>query len=98
MRAQQVAERLRNVYDPDLGLNVVALGLVYGIRVRGGRIEVEITVTSPGCPFSGAIADAVRVAAMAAPGVTSVEITIVTDPAWDPQMMEPAARAALGLT
>lgn len=97
MSAQQVAERLRHVYDPDLGLNVVSLGLVYGIRESGGTIEVEITVTSPGCPFSGAIADAVRVAAIAAPGVTAVDVTIVTDPPWDPQMMDPAARSALGL-
>lgn len=97
MNTKQVADRLTHVYDPDLGLNIVALGLVYDISVEDDRIAVRMSMTSPGCPFSQLIAESARNALLRPDNPDGVEITIVHEPPWDPRMIEPAARARLGL-
>lgn len=97
MNTKQVAERLRHVYDPDLGLDIVALGLIYGINVEDDAIAVTITMTSPGCPFSDVIAESARTALLGPGERDSVKITIAREPPWDPRMIEPASRARLGL-
>lgn len=97
MNTKQVAERLRHVYDPDLGLDIVTLGLIYGISVEGKNIAVRISMTSPGCPFSDVIAESARTALLGPGEGDLVEVTIANEPPWDPHMIEPAARARLGL-
>ncbi len=89
---------LGEVYDPELGLDVVALGLVYDVRVDGDEVEVDMTLTTPGCPVSeqlpGEAADAVRAAL---PGAR-VHLNVVWDPPWTPDRLSPVAMEQLGFT
>jgi metal-sulfur cluster biosynthetic enzyme len=92
-----VREALREVYDPELGVNVVDLGLIYGIAVDGARVCVTMTLTTPGCPLHDTITDAVHAAiGYLIPGVESVEIEMVWDPPWSPEMMSEAGRREIG--
>jgi metal-sulfur cluster biosynthetic enzyme len=88
---------LRKVKDPELGLNIVDLGLVYEIIVTENNIHVDMTLTSPGCPAGPQImTDAERVL-QALPGVGDVEINLVWSPYWTPERIEPRVRAYMGL-
>jgi len=93
----QVKLSLRKVKDPELGLNIVDLGLVYDIAVDENNIHVDMTLTSPGCPAGPQImTDAERVL-QALPGVGEVEINLVWSPFWTPERIEPRVRAYMGL-
>ena len=88
---------LRKVKDPDLGLNIVDLGLVYDVRVVENNVEVDMSLTSPGCPSGPEImSDAERVL-KAIPGVGTVTINLVWTPMWNPDRIEPRVRAYMGL-
>jgi metal-sulfur cluster biosynthetic enzyme len=89
--SEQVHRALKDVYDPELGLSVVALGLVYGIDVTEGRVRVTMTLTTPGCPIHDALLQWVRQAVIALPGVEDVEVILTFDPPWTPERMTPAA-------
>jgi metal-sulfur cluster biosynthetic enzyme len=92
---EQVYDALREVYDPELGVNVVDLGLVYCITVVGDRVDVSMTMTTPGCPMHEAITDGARLAVAQLPGVREVSIEVVWFPQWEPSMMSEAARQDL---
>lgn len=88
---------LAGVYDPELYLDVVSLGLVYDVRWADGVLVVEMTLTTPGCPVSESLPEIAKAAvAEAAGGGTAVDVRVVWDPPWSPAMMDPAAAAALG--
>jgi metal-sulfur cluster biosynthetic enzyme len=88
---------LRKVKDPEINLNIVDLGLVYGIRVDGSKVSVDMTLTSPACPAGPQIiADAERVI-KAMPGVGEVAVNLVWTPFWSPDLIEPRVRAYMGL-
>ena len=88
---------LHNVYDPELGVNIVDLGLVYGIDVRDdGYVLVTMTLTTPGCPMHASIGEGVGAALGTVPGITGGDIHIVFDPPWEPSMMTPEGRRELG--
>lgn len=89
-------ERLRTVMDPELGLNIVDLGLVYESGVHAGVAHVLMTTTSPACPIGSYLEDQVRWALLEVPGVVDVEVDVTHEPPWSPQLMTPAARMALG--
>ncbi|BCJ31675.1 metal-sulfur cluster assembly factor [Actinocatenispora sera] len=89
-------ELLREVIDPELGVNIVDLGLVYGIRVADGLARIRMTLTTPGCPLGAYLDDEVRACLWAAPGVADVEVQVVWDPPWRPEMMSDRAKAQLG--
>ena len=92
----EVKLALRRVKDPELNLNILDLGLVYGIRVEGTVVNVDMTLTSPGCPSGAEImADADR-HLRALPGVTDVSVNLVWSPFWSPDRIEPRVRAYLG--
>lgn len=94
---EQVKLALRKVKDPELNLNIVDLGLVYDVRVNGNDVEVDMSLTSPGCPSGPEImADAERML-KALPGVGSVTINLVWTPFWSPDRIEPRVRAYMGL-
>lgn len=96
---EQARLALRKVKDPDLNLNIVDLGLVYDVRVGGGGndVEVDMSLTSPGCPSGPEImADAERIL-KAMPGVGAVTINLVWSPFWTPDRIEPRVRAYMGL-
>lgn len=94
---EQVREALRGVLDPELGVNVVDLGLVYGVAVEGGRVRVRMTLTAPGCPLHELLPAWVREAVARLEGVEEVAVEVVWSPPWTPERMSAAAREMLGL-
>jgi metal-sulfur cluster biosynthetic enzyme len=94
---EQAKLALRKVKDPDLNLNIVDLGLVYDVRVADNDVEVDMSLTSPGCPSGPEImGDAERVL-KALPGVGNVAVNLVWAPFWSPDRIEPRVRAYMGL-
>ena len=94
---EQVKLALRRVKDPDLHLNIVDLGLLYGVRVDGSTVNVDMTLTSPACPSGPEIVQSVEREVGAIEGVESVKTNIVWTPFWTPDSIEPRVRAYLGL-
>jgi len=90
-------QALRQVIDPELGLNIIELGLVYQIEIDEGDVEVQMTLTSPGCPAGPQIMDDVQRTLKMLDGVMSVNVTLVWEPYWTPERIDPRVRAVLGL-
>jgi metal-sulfur cluster biosynthetic enzyme len=95
--SDQVRLALRKVKDPELNLNIVDLGLVYDIAVDGGDVQIDMTLTSPGCPAGPQIMGDIERAVKALPGVANVNLNLVWDPFWTPDKIEPRVRAYMGL-
>jgi metal-sulfur cluster biosynthetic enzyme len=96
--ADQVRLALRKVKDPELGLNIVDLGLVYEVTVSATNdIHVDMTLTSPGCPAGPQIMTDVERTLQALPGAGEVELNLVWSPYWTPERIEPRVRAYMGL-
>ena len=91
-----VFETLRQVVDPELGCNIVDLGLVYGVQIHNGMVRVVMTLTTPGCPMHESIAWGVQQSLLQLDSVLEVEVEMVWDPPWAPSMMTDAGRAATG--
>lgn len=87
---------LRSVIDPELGIDIVSLGLVYAAERVGDRAVVKLTMTTPTCPLGESIANDARAALEAVPGVNLAEIDLVFEPRWTPERLSPEARARLG--
>lgn len=87
---------LSDVVDPELGLDVVSLGLVYGVHEHQGHLRVELTMTTPTCPLGEEIAAEAEARLRAVPGVQGVEVLLVFDPPWTPERMSEHARGVLG--
>ena len=81
---EQVTEALRDVFDPELGMSVVDLGLIYDVAIDEGRVRITMTLTTQGCPLHDAMAEWVRQATSRIPGVEDVLVAIVFDPPWTP--------------
>lgn len=93
----KIAEQLKTVLDPELGISIVDLGLVYGTTVtKTGRAKVTMTLTTMGCPLFGVIESQIEEALMALPEINDVKTEITFDPPWDPSKMTEAAKAQLG--
>lgn len=96
---RDVVEILRQIVDPEMGLNIIETGLIYGIGTEGGRVKVVMTMTTPACPITGYLTAEVETALWEClPGVQAVEVELVWDPPWDPLMMSEEARDRLGWT
>jgi len=92
-----VLRALATVVDPEMGLSVVDVGLVYGVRVEPSQVHVEITMTSAACPVAELIADEIRTAVGATlPDARPVEVALCWDPPWTPERMSDLARQAMG--
>ena len=96
--AGRVAAALKTVIDPELGYNIVDIGLVYDLAEDEGRIRIRLTTTTPGCPATGFIRDAVETCAAAVPGVGAVEVELTWQPRWSPERMSEAAKAHFGVS
>ena len=92
----QVKAALRKVKDPDLNLNIVDLGLIYGIAVEGSKVNIDMSLTSPGCPSGPEIMTDAEQQIRALPGVGDVAMNLVWSPPWTPERIEPRVRAYLG--
>jgi metal-sulfur cluster biosynthetic enzyme len=93
----RVLEALKQVIDPELGINIVDLGLVYDVGIRpDGAVHIEYTLTTMGCPIGPLIEQQMQSLLAGIPGVTSLEAEMVIRPPWSPEMMSEEAKAALG--
>ncbi len=94
---ERVLDALRHVVDPELGINIVDLGLVYEVDVSAeGAVHVEYTLTTMGCPIGPLIEQQMESFLSGVPGVSGVEAEMVLRPPWTPEMMSEEAKAALG--
>lgn len=92
-----VYDALRQVDDPEAGMNIVELGLVYRVQTSAGLIDVDMTMTTPACPVAELLVDQARAAIAAiAPEDTDVRVELVWDPVWNPSMMSGIAREHFG--
>ncbi len=91
-----VLETLRQVIDPEIGCNIVDLGLVYSVTIDGGNVGVVMTLTTPGCPMHESICCGVRNALLNLGSVSDADVQLVWDPPWNPSMMTEAGRRATG--
>lgn len=89
---KQIAECLRNVDDPELGINIVDLGLIYDLRFADGDLTITLTMTTPACPLSDYIKRNIRHVMNQVGGVERVHVDIVWHPPWSPEMMAPDVR------
>jgi metal-sulfur cluster biosynthetic enzyme len=93
----RVLEALKQVIDPELGINIVDLGLVYDVGISpDGAVHIEYTLTTMGCPIGPLIEQQMQSLLAGVPGVTSLEAEMVIRPPWSPEMMSEEAKAALG--
>ncbi len=91
-----IINALKNTVDPEIGLNIVDLGLIYGINISNDKdIDIKITMTSPMCPVTSIILADVQLRAESIQGVGTVNIDLVWDPAWSPEMITEEARLGL---
>jgi metal-sulfur cluster biosynthetic enzyme len=90
---KQIADCLRHVEDPELSINIVDLGLVYGLRFEKGALTITLTMTTPACPLSDALRRQIRCVMDRVDGIETVSIETVWEPAWSPAMMAPEVRA-----
>ncbi len=94
---QDVLDVLKNVYDPELQMDLVSLGLIYGVEIgEAGRVHVKMTLTTPGCPYGPQLINDARAMLMMLRGVKEANVELVWDPPWSPQKMSEEARLELG--
>jgi len=97
MTEDDVLAALHSVQDPEAGMSIVDLGLVYRVEVADAHIEVDMTMTSPACPVAPQLVDEAAAAIRAiAPGSADVNVRLVWEPSWTPELMSPAARERFG--
>ncbi len=95
---EEIKSHLRSVLDPELGVNIVDLGLLYNIEcTEEGIVNIRMTLTTPGCPLHDSITGGVKTVLGSVPGVTGVEVEVVWSPPWTPERMTDAARKQLGM-
>jgi metal-sulfur cluster biosynthetic enzyme len=92
----EVVEALREVEDPELGMDIVELGLMYDVEVEGPKVKVVHSLTSMGCPAGPMIQEGIYEAAQRVPGVEEVEVELTWDPPWTPELMSDDAKFILG--
>lgn len=94
---EQIIDALQQVIDPELNLDVWMLGLIYDIAIDNKKVVVQMTLTSPVCPYGPAMMDDVRRHVSSVEGVGDVEVNLTFDPPWGPEKMTEEARIALGV-
>jgi FeS assembly SUF system protein len=94
---EQLLDVLRDVYDPEIPVNIVDLGLVYDLTIEGDRVNVTITLTAIGCPVAGEVMQDVENHIMSVPGVRECQVELTFDPMWTPDRMTEDAKWELGI-
>ncbi len=94
---QDIYDSLKAVYDPEIPVNIVDLGLIYDVQVNDSNVYVQMTLTAPGCGMGPYIAQQAEWAIQEIEGVEDVEIELVFEPAWSPDLISEDARAQLGI-
>lgn len=94
---EQVMEALKQVYDPEVGVNIVDLGLIYGVDIgEDGTVRIDMTLTTPGCPLHDALSVDIERVLKAIPDVKNVQVDLVWNPPWTPDRITPEGHRALG--
>ncbi len=94
---KEIRKALRRVKDPELNLDVVVLGLVYGIDIEGSHAHVLMSLTTPFCPAAPQIVEDARAAVEGVDGIETADIELTFDPPWSPERIDPIIRSALGI-
>lgn len=97
MLDERIVEQLKSVIDPELGVNVYDLGLIYNIEKKGEDLLVTMTLTTPGCPLHGSMSDGVKNALEQLPDVREAHVQVVWNPPWTPERMTEEGRRRLGM-
>lgn len=92
----QVREVLRGVFDPELHMNIVDLGLIYDVQINGDVVDVKMTLTSPGCPYGPYLLHQVKDTLLTMKGIRDANLEVVWDPPWGPEKMTEEVRLELG--
>lgn len=92
----EVLEALKDVIDPELGYNIVDLGLIYGVTIANDQVDIVMTMTTPGCPATNYIESGTYERLLRIQGVKDAHVDVVWTPPWDPSMMSPDAKAYFG--
>jgi FeS assembly SUF system protein len=95
----KIVEALREVYDPEIPVNIYDLGLIYEVHVDESKrhVDIKMTLTAPGCPVAGTFPDTVRARVESVEGIDSASVELVFYPPWNPDLMTEAARLELGM-
>jgi FeS assembly SUF system protein len=92
-----IIDVLKTIFDPEIPVNIYEIGLIYNVDVQpAGKVAIKMTLTSPACPAAQELPQAVKERTESVAGVTSADVEVVWDPAWNPSMMSEAARLQLG--
>ncbi len=94
---EKIVAILKDVYDPEIPVNIWEMGLIYDIQVKEQEVYILMTLTAPNCPVAETLPSEVKNRVMSIPGITSVKVDITFEPMWDIDRMSPAARLELGL-
>ncbi|MFN7181591.1 MAG: metal-sulfur cluster assembly factor [Planctomycetota bacterium] len=93
---EEVMEKLKECYDPEIPVNIVDLGLIYDVKIENNVVNVKMTLTAVGCPMSAGIAYDVKSKLLTLPDIKDANVEIVWDPPWNPDMMSDEAKKILG--
>ena len=94
---EAVINALKDIYDPEIPVNIYDLGLIYNVEIDEGHVMVTMTLTTPHCPVAESMPGEVELRVGAVPGVATAEVNLVWDPPWDPQKMSDEAKLELGM-
>ena len=94
---EEIMDKMKGVYDPEIPVNIVDLGLIYEANIEEGNVNVLMTLTSPGCSVGPHIAQQVECAISELPGIENVNVEMTFDPPWNPEMISAEAKQELGI-
>lgn len=94
---EALVEALRDIYDPEIPVNIYDLGLIYGLEAADGHVKITMTLTTPNCPVAESMPGEVELRMLAVPGVATCDVDLVWEPAWNPESMTDEAKLELGL-
>lgn len=94
---KEIREALKGVKDPELGIDLVVLGLIYDVEIDGSHVDAVMSLTSPMCPVAGEIVESAKKAIEGVEGVESADVELTFDPPWTPDRINPLIRSSLGL-
>lgn len=92
-----VIDALKDIYDPEIPVNIYDLGLIYGVEINDGHATVMMTLTTPHCPVAESMPGEVEMRVAAVPGIATADVNLIWDPPWDPQKMSDDAKLELGM-
>lgn len=94
---KEILKNLEKVFDPEIGISIIDLGLIYEIEETFGKVKIKMTLTSPGCPLADLIINDIKESVLKIKGISDVQIEVVFDPPWTKQRLSGKAKAKLGL-